>query len=157
MHVEVIEDHFRKHYQRILKRMTFRAGEQWTAEDIVQTAYERAIRYRESCDERGIGAWFERILTNAFNDYKNDVPIHDSLPNDYDEVPDEYVLDKNQVRKEIFAMIQKMPDRDREVLQLHFTHGYIAADIHRLTGLSELMCQRIIKAFKERLKEVYKD
>lgn len=157
MHVEAIEEHFRKHYQRVLKRMTFRAGEQWTAEDIVQTAYERAIRYRESCDERGIGAWFERILTNAFNDYRNDVPIHESLPNDYEEIPDECKLEKTEIRKDVFKLIKKAEERDREILNLHFAHAYNPYDIHKITGYPQPTCRRVIERFMKVLQERYKE
>lgn len=157
MQLEVIEEHFRKNYQRIMKRMTFRAGEQWTAEDIVQTAYERAIRYRESCDERGIGAWFERILSNAFNDYKNDVPEHDRLPSDYEETPDTYVADFAQIRKEVFELIDTKSPHQAEVLRMHFRYGYSPTDIHRLTVYPYITCYRIINRFKEELRQLYKD
>ena len=67
-----IENHYKENYGRILKRMTFRAGGIHQAEDIVQEAYCRALKYYSELKVEEFDRWFSMILNNAYNDYKRD-------------------------------------------------------------------------------------
>jgi RNA polymerase sigma factor (sigma-70 family) len=72
MHIHTLEDHYIKNCQKLIKRLSYKAGTVWAAEDCVHEAYARAIRYIESCDnDKDFNKWFTTILNNVLIDYKN--------------------------------------------------------------------------------------
>ena len=56
-----------KEYVRIVESF----GEYFYAEDIVQEAYERAIRYRRSYNGAEFDKWLNTILNNCLRDNRN--------------------------------------------------------------------------------------
>lgn len=69
--MHIITQHYKDNYRRLIKRMTFRAGTEWDAEDVVQEAYARALRYQDSFDGTNFDRWFNTILNNALREHKN--------------------------------------------------------------------------------------
>lgn len=157
MQVSVIEQHYVDNFKRLCKKMGFRAGDQWSGEDIVQTAYERAIRYRNSCDEYRFGQWFNMLLNNSLRDYKNSEKGYTSLDDTEEEAttvdcphyPDHIV-------REIYDLIDTKSEVQMEVLNLHFKQGYSAIDITRITSYSYAQAHQIIQRFRNELKDLYK-
>lgn len=154
--IPVIEEHFRQHRQKLVKLMTFRAGSPEAAEDIVQEAFYRALRYHRSCRPEEFNNWFNAIMFNALRDYKREEAGRSE---------DEFVEGEEegqpcpafhgQVEREVHALIAAKPDVQREVLELHVQHGFTARDIADITPHSYANCHKIIQRFREELRAKY--
>jgi RNA polymerase sigma factor (sigma-70 family) len=157
MEVFLIEEHYKKNFNRLVKKWSFRAGTVQGGEDVVQSAYERAIRYRQSCDQERFDQWFSMLLLNALRDYKNEEkgysPIEET---DQEEETVDCTSYPNHLIKEIYELINRKSPVQTEVLMMHFKHGYSAIDISKQTNYSYAKCHQIIQRFRNELKELYK-
>jgi len=153
----LIEEHFKKHYTRLVKRMSFRAGEQWSGEDVVQTAYERALRYSRSFNGDNFDKWFNTILNNALKEFKNIQKGHTA--SEYDDDADgegrPCTLYSGQIISQIYDLIEVQSKVHNEILMLYFHQEYSAKDISLMTHYKYKMIHQIILRFKNELKEMY--
>lgn len=154
----LIEKHYKDNRQQLMKRMTFRAGTPEGAEDIIQEAYYRALKYQNSFNGVHFGKWFSTILNNCLKEYKN-------LENGYSlEEFDEELAEglscrsyPEHVMREVFELIETKSEVQKEVLGLFFKQEYSAMDISRITDYSYAQCHQIIQRFRNELKELYKE
>ncbi len=158
MQIAAIENHYNENRQRLVKKMTFRSGSHEAAEDIIQTAYERAIRYRRSCDEPRFNQWFAMLLNNALRDYKNQEMGHSVWDVDDEEAEDTSCPHYSErIMAEIYDLIDTKSEVQMEVLGLHFKQGYSAIDISHITDHSYAKSHQIIQRFRNELKELYSE
>lgn len=157
MEFQDIERHYLDRRQTYIKRMTFRSGSEADAEDIVQEAYYRALKYHKSCIDGAEDKWFSRILNNCLRDYKNAQMGHPV------EEPDNEETDSiscphypEQIMREVLQRINRKDGVQREVLKLHFEQDYSPIDISRITDYTYAQCHQIIHRFREELKRLYK-
>jgi len=163
--IELVEDHYRENYGRLVKRMKFRASTEWDAEDIVQSAYERAIKYirtfnaeREGDIKKAFNFWFLPLLNNTMRDFKNtekgfshsdiDEELIEQESTDCPAVP-------TQIRKEISELIKTKSEVQIEVLTYWFEHELKDKEISEITTIPYRTIQSIIRRFKEELKILY--
>lgn len=150
----LITKHFHETRPRIIKRLTFQAGTVEAAEDIVQEAYYRALKYFNSYDGRAFDNWFSRIVYACLIDYKN---AEKGLV--YDEEPEEELIDcpayPSYLMKEIYELIDTKSEVQIAVLSMHFKHGYSAKDVAMVTEWSYAQCHKIISRFREELRQLY--
>lgn len=153
---ELIENHYKENYNRILKRMAFRAGGIHQAEDIVQEAYARALKYHNNHKIDEFDKWFSMVLNNAFNDY-----MRDEIGLSYIEDDDEPLglvecgLVTSQTRREVYDIISTKSVVQQEVLNLHLRQGYSPTDIANTTSHSYANVHKIIQRFKNELSTLY--
>lgn len=137
--------------------MSRRAGTEWDAEDIVQEAYARAIKYLNTFDGTNFDRWFGRILNNALRDFKREeggFVTHSFEEEESDGIPCSQYND--EIVSEINELIQTKSVIQIEVLSLFFQQGYSATDIQKITEHSYAKCHQIIQRFRNELKELYK-
>jgi RNA polymerase sigma factor (sigma-70 family) len=126
------------------------------AEDVVQTAYERAIRYKEATNARIFDAWFSTVLNNCLRDAQNEEKGYS-----YQEEGEETTEDVScphyptRIMKEIFELIDTKSVIQQEVLGLYFKKQYTNIDISDTTAHSRGNIRQIISRFRQELKELY--
>lgn len=162
MSVLAIKTHYCANRQRLVKRLSFRAGTAEAAEDVVQEAYYRALKYRRSFsgnweDEEAVDKWFATILNNSLREYKNIERGHPQV---------EYVDDSEDgedfsdipvhVMRDVYELIDTKTPVQQEVLRLFFHQDYSAKDIAAITEYSYTTCHQIIQRFRNELKELYR-
>lgn len=153
----IITEHYKKNYRSLVKKMTFRAGTEWDAEDIVQEAYVRALKYYRTFDGENFGKWFSTIINNTLRDHKNNEK--GIVTHTFDEELEEGINCNHYTERviaEVREMINKRQPEQREVLNLYFTHGYLAKEIPEFTDYSYKAAHQIIQRFRNELKELYK-
>ncbi len=152
-----IEEHYRVNRNRIVKRYTKFAGTKEAAEDIVQEAYYRALRYKDSYNsDSKFETWFSRILKNVLNHYKNV-----EKGGSYEEFDEEVVegiefcgynrVLLEQIRNEIFSY----GDDSQEVLSLYFKWGYSPREISQIVDMKYKAIEQSIYRFKVSIREKY--
>lgn len=153
---EIIENHYRENYGRIIKRMTFRSGGIHQAEDIVQEAYARAMKYYNNLKVDEFDKWFSMILNNAYNDY-----MRDEIGLSYIEDDDEPLglvecgLVTSQTRREVYDIISTKSVAQQEILTMHLRHGYNPIDIANTTEHTYANVHKVISRFRDELKSLY--
>lgn len=160
MNVPAIEKHYILNRDRLIKRTSFRIGSNFHgAEDIVQTAYERAIRYINSFDGDVFDKWFNTILNNSLREYQN-------IERGYvqpDENSEEFAEGggcphyPQHVMREVYELINTKSEAQMEVLNLFFRQEYTAIDISRITNIPYGTAHQIIQRFRNELKELYRE
>jgi RNA polymerase sigma factor (sigma-70 family) len=156
MLVSAIEAHYLENRSKFVKRMYFRAGSIENAEDIVQEAYERALRYNKSYTGENYDRWFNTVLNNCLRDFKNDESGYSADVFDEEEAEGRMCPSyPNHVMREVFELIATKSLVQQEILTYFFKHEYSPVDISRITDYSYSNCHQIIRRFRQELKELY--
>lgn len=157
MEVSAIEKHYIDNRQKLVKRMKFRTGSDEDAEDIVQEAYERAIRYRRSYSGDEFEKWLNTILNNCLRDNRNMQSGHSADEFDEEEAEGTACPHYSEhVMREVYELIDTKSVIQKEVLTLFFQQEYSAIDISRITEYPYSQCHQIIQRFRNELKDLYK-
>jgi RNA polymerase sigma-70 factor, ECF subfamily len=156
MYIPAIEQHYVENRRKFVKRMTFKAGTPEDAEDVVQEAYTRAIKYQKSFDGTNLDRWFSTILNNTLREFKNIQKGYAAIEYEDEEEAVEYVY-PNRIMSEVYEMINKRPLLQKEILTLFFHHEYSAKDISNLLPYSYAQIHQVIQRFRNELKEIYRE
>ena len=158
MEIPQLTEHYNKNRQRLVKRTTFRVGSSAAAEDIVQTAYERALRHLKAFrgEDKFFDRWFTTIVNNSLREYQNNEKGYSHREED-----EETSLDVPHYPSRVMAEINRMIDErsvdHQEVLKMYFQQEYTATDISHITQHSYAKVHQIILRFRNELKEIYKE
>lgn len=159
MQVSDIEKHYRDSRGKLVKKLTFRAGTEEAAEDIVQEAYYRALKYFASFNQdEDFNKWFSTILNNCLREYKNVEKGHTNDEFNEEEAEGTACTSyPGHVMRDIFHLIEQKPAVHKEVLYLHFRQEYSPIDISRITDYSYANCHQIIQRFRNELKQLFQE
>lgn len=154
--ISIIEKHYIHNKDRFVKKFSYRLGSVQAAEDVIQDAYERAIRYKDTFwMGEDFNSWFTRIANNAMKDYKR--YEHGHACDELDEalfIEDCSVdIEATLLNKQIEERIKCKKDKMQEVLMLHFVYGYGSKTIHVITGYSYDAIRKAVERFRNELKE----
>lgn len=160
-HIErnkTVEEHFRKNYKALVKRMTNRVPHHSPAlaEEVVQEAYVRAIQYYRSFDPNrgGFERWFNLILNNAAADQlRNENGVSTLSINDEDKDLEPFLLNEElHMPREIVLKVQEAinnsPAEIYDVLNMFFNLGMRTTDIEKCTNYSHTNIRQIIRRFR---------
>lgn len=154
----MIENFYRNNRERQIKfvrRILYE--DPCSAEDVVQEAYYRAIRYYTTFEKHGgpLDKWFTSILFNCINDKLKENKNRQEGVNGIKilrEVSDiKFILDnKENIEKEI-SLIKK-PDH-RQILNAFYIKGYTSKEIRETIGYNLTKIRKVCSLFHKHLKE----
>jgi RNA polymerase sigma-70 factor (ECF subfamily) len=126
------------------------------AEEIVQDAFLRSIKYHHTYDENKgpLNNWFARILYHTLFDHiKKEVT--DSIENhrwEEDKINYQSFIENFN---DIQWHIEHIKDiRHRQVLTLYFLKNNTSTDIEELTGIRQGNIRQIVKRFRDQYKSL---
>lgn len=155
---------YKETYNTRVKKLTFTLnGDKAGAEDVVQEAFTRALKFYNSYDNGcgDINAWFNKILFNCLRDYQREKLGYGIVRNNIEEEDEEatmwikiYPIDA-KIRALINEQLESYTNlRHKRILQLFFILGYTTAQIPQIElGVSQTNVTTIIKRFKDSIKE----
>lgn len=152
-----IEEHYIKNRRMLVKRLSFRTDSIQDAEDVVQEAYCRALKYIASFDkEQSFENWFTRILRNAIKEEKRkkfNLPVIESF--DEDEI--EPIPDSN-VQKRLLKSIEESINKERnehikEILKLYYLQGFKLSEIVQITNEGYNAVNNMVHKFKRTIRK----
>jgi RNA polymerase sigma factor (sigma-70 family) len=157
MNFQTIEEHYVLNRGKHVKRMYFRTGSSAAAEDIVQMAYERMLKYANTYNGDLIDKWFNTILNNSLRDYQNEEKGYTHREEEDEEFAENPSCPHypEHVLREIKELIATKSTVQQEVLGLYFEYEYAPVDIAAITNNSYAMSHKMIQRFKEELSHLY--
>ena len=118
-----------RHVDRVYAYVSRRAGNRSVAEDITSAVFEQALTHLRRFEWRGVPfiAWLFRIAANALADHwqqqgrdSHDMPA---------EVPDEREYKEIERRVSLFQLVNRLPEAQRQVIQMRFVEGHSIRDV----------------------------
>ena len=152
---EFLEKHYTQNAGRLVKKYIRIAGSKEAAEDVVQEAYTRALKYYSSYDPSiNFGQWFSRILKNSLHSFKNAEKGHacEELDEELVEGVEGGAYNKVLI-EEIKKEISNYPDDVKEVLRLYFVHGYSPRSIVKIVEMRYKSISQHIYKFKKDIRD----
>ena len=156
---KLIEQHYLDNYKRMVKILTNRAGSVQNAEDVVQNAFELALRYSGSFSPsiQPLGAWFNSIMNNALRKFKAEerrLGMSVEYNEDLDE-PCSMLEWEGDMAKAILKEIERKKLPLRQVLYLYFFKGYKPREIVCITDLNNNYVRMSVNEFKHLMRAKY--
>jgi len=154
--IEFITKHYEKKRERSIKKMSYRCGPY--AEDAVQEAYYRALKYADSYEAgKDFDKWFNRILYCAsaeFRRFNQGLPLDTVPEEDLPMVEDEGFDER--MKFEVGQDIERITDEQaKEIVSLHFVMGFKPYEVVQITGESRRNVYYHISEFKKYIMEKY--
>lgn len=139
------------------KRVSNRAGGAYNAEDVVQEAFARALKYWDTYDpnNKELGAWFNTILNNTLKDFKRGELMY-GMCIEFDEnlyKGTELSLTNHHMVGKVKQLIEDKRDHTREILSLYYLKGYKPQDIEQILDVSNKSIRMAVWRFKDEVKE----
>ncbi|HEX7122708.1 MAG TPA: RNA polymerase sigma factor [Gemmatimonadaceae bacterium] len=119
------------------------------AEDLVQETYLRAVdRLGQLRDPSLFEAWLARIALNEARTFwrrRKRAPVSTEAQL--------HLHDGAQLRDAaLVELVERLPERERACIVLHYGHGYSTQEVARLLGLSPINTRTILFRARRRLK-----
>ena len=130
-------------------------GDYSAAEDIVQEAFTRALKFYPSFDPEvgSLHAWFNGILFNSLRDYQKE-KRGEIISICKDVNPEEVISGLEVDRTLLHKMINDTKNlKHKRVLELFFILGYTSTEISQIEdGISQSNVTTIVNRFRESIK-----
>ena len=144
-----------RNVDRIYAYVSRRAASRVVAEDITSAVFEQALANLGKFEWRGVPfvAWLFRIAANALADHwKRQGRDSHELPPD---APDEREHQDLERRVSLFQLVDRLPDAQRQVIQLRFVEDRsireVAAALDRSEGAIKQLQLRAIDTLRKGL------
>lgn len=154
----ILENHYITNYDKLVKRVTYRVPHRSKAlaEECVQEAYVRAIKYYATFDEKrdSFTKWFEGILRNAINDCR-DIEKDRGVSHELNDDDGVELVPYKREKYTAIALIKSIKDhRNKLVLSLFLLYGFKTIDISEYTGISHTSVRQIIYKYRNNINAV---
>ena len=144
-----------RHVDRVYAYISRRTGSRTVAEDITSAVFEQALTHLPRFEWRGVpfAAWLFRMAANAIADHWKGQgrDAHDP-PGD---VPDEREHQELERRVELFQLVDRLPDTQRQVIHMRFVEGRsireVAAALDRSEGAVKQLQLRALDALRKEM------
>ncbi|MCA9665711.1 MAG: sigma-70 family RNA polymerase sigma factor [Myxococcales bacterium] len=140
-HVRWIRQAIKAHQANLLRYARRIVGDDDRARDVVQDAFFRLCEAERATVEGHVGPWLFRVTRNrALDIMRKDRPMR--LQNDAaerlssNEPSPSTLAERKQSLGRALAMLETLPEKQREVVQLKFQHGLSYREISEVTGLT---------------------
>ena len=116
-------DLYERHFHRVYAYVIRRTGSRAEAEDITSEVFERALTNLSRFEWRGVpfAAWLYRIAANALADRRRETERDSAEPPP--DVPDGREADEIERRAMLFQLVERLPDLQRQVIEMRFVDG----------------------------------
>ena len=147
--VDLYDRHFHRVYAYVIRRTGVRAE----AEDITSDVFERALTNLSRFEWRGVPfvAWLYRIAANALADRRRETARDSSEPPP--DVPDARESDEIERRTILFELVERLPDAQRQVIEMRFVEEKsireIAAALDRSEGAVKQLQLRALQNLRK--------
>ena len=153
----LVDKYYRDNFDTLVKRMTRSTGSKERAEDIVQEAFTRCLKYHDVCpDASQFEPWFHVILTNCFKDNKRQETMS-GMSDEIEtiEIPIDAAAIPSIVYKQIISRINSKEPKIAGILTLFLVKQLRPKEIGHLIEETENNIRQIVFRFRKELKEEF--
>ena len=148
-------------FHRLLYRVAYHTtGNQQDAEDLLQDTYLKLWTKRDDLPpDAQTEAYLITHMRNLYRDQrrlKSNI-VHETYEPDKSYEPYEEKEENLDNRAELHELIEKLPDKQREVMRAHIVEDKTYEEIERDTGLSNGNIRVIISRAKQTIIKLWKD
>ncbi len=158
---KLLTEFFIKEHIILVKRIRARGMQDADAEDVVQEAFYRAIKYKDTYNPKHqpIGAWFNTIMNNAFKDYR-----HANFTGEYsfreDDSEEVYIsADSDMISKRMVEEVKKdmycKSDQESSILNTVLVLGYSYKACCQVYDVPFSRVQFVLQEFRKEMREKY--
>lgn len=151
---DLIQQHYTKHFDTLVKRAARALGDWHYGEDCVQEAYENALKYSHTFDGSNFDRWFNTVFMNTIKKFFRFIqsqgvtqelktPDHPLYPTNLTE------KHKDLIKTEIQQYKTKQHIKD--VLVMYFISGWRGKELEVLTGMTVPAIYSNIERFKTKV------
>jgi RNA polymerase sigma-70 factor (ECF subfamily) len=144
-----------RHVDRVYAFVSRRTHDRATAEDITSDVFHQALAHLGQFEWRGVPfvAWLFRIASNAIADrWRQDARVSPDPPPD---LPDTHALEDLERRVILFQLVDRLPDGQRQVIQMRFVDEKSIREIATALGRSEGAVKQLqLRALENLRKEI---
>ena len=144
-----------RHVDRVYAYVSRRTGSRTAAEDITSAVFEQALTHLPRFEWRGVPftAWLFRIAANALADHwKREGRTSSEPPPD---VPNEREYQDLERRVSLFQLVDRLPQTQRQVIQMRFVEERSIRDVAAALGRSEGAVKQLqLRALENLRKEI---
>ncbi len=159
MNTEIITAYYEKSFSQWVKRIARRVPGVMDAEDVVQEAFVRALKYNHTFnpDIAKLETWFTNIVNNVHRQMKRHDFLSSEIKEDdwYTKEADEYEDDEFTCSKIQYHIGEEKREHHRNVLYTHFIIGCKVGEVARQQDMPVESVKTVIKRFKARMGELY--
>lgn len=152
-----LEEYYAENFDTLVKRYANRSGSVQNAEDVVQEAFARALKYLPTFDgKKPLENWFSRILQNSFREFRIAERNYGmNMTNEDAEVPCPICLENKRLVHDVKEYIKKeMPKDEQEILILYYIRGYGFQDIVRITDEKYRRVNYVVYKFNDIIRQL---
>ena len=161
MDARVFKQRFMPFHRRLYRVGYHLTGNAQDAEDLLQDTYLKLWQKRDDLKEEVVTeAYLVTLMQNLYRDQRRLKRIDTSEDiDDHAEPPDERSLAetleaKDEVRQ-MGTLMDGLPERDRNIIQMHLVEDKSYEEMEQDTGLSQGNLRIIMMRTKQKLKEQY--
>lgn len=157
---ELVNTYYRENYNALVKKVKNRAGSPENAEDVVQEAFTRALKYFDSyLPHLKFEKWFGVILSNTLKDYQNDSRMAGLTKNIDDAIDELEPIIPNHIKDHFRNHMDKLSAHkasyNKEIIRLNILFGYSPKEISELLGLAQSTVRNSLSTFTKEVMEIY--
>ncbi len=144
-----LTEYYADNFDRLVKKVSYRAGGLHNAEDVVQEAFTRAVQYIDSydSDRKPLPNWFNSILQNALKNFNQQERIQ-GMVKEIDRVVNlEDQVYQGQVIQKVLDYISRRRDPDKDILNHFVVLGYSYKEIAQLLDVNIHAVHHCIRQF----------
>jgi|SRR3989338_6330499 len=140
------EKFYNTYIDKIYRFVFFRTGgNKELAQDLVSEIFIKALEHFADYDQKkSNSAWIFTIAKNHLANYWRDKKPTSPLPEDEDELSDDFWLKsavnsfkKEAAKRQVNDLLEKLDENSREIVTFHYILGYNYAEIAAIKGMSE--------------------
>lgn len=153
----VLQEHYADNFNQDVKRYTRMLRCPYGAEDVVQEAYARAIKYIDTWkpDVQTFGQWINTIMHNACKDYRKDQRNQGMVRSEERQVNVEQLAAIEGRADEIIERIKAQPYPARGILEGFYLLGHTYKEIARYLDVNWHVIHDTLKRFVQEERERY--
>lgn len=130
---------YREYYSRILGYVRSKLSSPQEAEDVCSSAMLKIVRGLPTFDpeKSSLSTWIYTIVRNTLTDHYRSRRSHEELGEDIPYEGDDFeeILQEERL-EELAAALEKLPQRERDVIILHYYSGISLREISEAIGMS---------------------
>lgn len=155
-----IGDYYSANRNKLIKKVSGRAGTPENAEDIVQNAFVKSLQYWDSYNPqvKGLDEWFGCILNNCLKDFMRDERNY-GMAMEFDEeelAGIEMASISDNLKEKITKEIGLASVKNQQVLTLYYCQGHTVSEIVQITDLKPKHVKLIAERFRSHMQQRYK-